>query len=150
MQLRHVTVEGPARDRFATPVLAQLAALCWRKVVTGREVLLVTSSTGRWILPKGWPIGGKSAGQAALTEAWEEAGVSRAKVSRKPLGSFMAAKRTLAGDDLPCLTKVYAVKVQETRDDYPEKDRRDRIWVSPADAAGMVVEDGLRDILLAF
>jgi 8-oxo-dGTP pyrophosphatase MutT (NUDIX family) len=150
MSLQPKPAEGPARQRFASPVMSQLAALCWRKGDTGREVLLITSSTGRWILPKGWPIGGKTAGEAALTEAWEEAGVSRAKVARKPVGSFMAAKRTLAGDDLPCLTKVYAVKVQETQDDFPEKDRRDRRWVSPVDAANMVTEDGLRDILLAF
>ena len=141
---------GPNADsaRNLRPALNQLAALCWRKGAAGLEVLLVTSSTGRWILPKGWPIDGKSAGQAALTEAWEEAGVAKGKVSRRPLGAFIGLKRMADGDDLPCLTQVYAVKVQRTEEEFPERDRRGRIWVAVAAAAQMVAEDGLRDILL--
>lgn len=137
-------------DRHIQPVHAQLAALCWRKANGGREVLLVTSSTGRWILPKGWPINGLHPGDAALVEAWEEAGVKKGKVTRKPLGAFLGAKRSLAGDDEPSVTKVFAVKVEQTVTDYPEADRRDRIWVSPAQAAELVDEDGLREILRAF
>jgi 8-oxo-dGTP pyrophosphatase MutT (NUDIX family) len=150
MSLQPRPADVAAAKRFSVPVLTQLAALCWRQGADGREVLLVTSSTGRWILPKGWPMGGKSAADTALTEAWEEAGVSRAKVTRKPLGSFLSAKRTETGDDLPCKTHVYAVKVRETQDDFPEKDRRARRWVTPAVAADLVTEDGLRDILRAF
>jgi 8-oxo-dGTP pyrophosphatase MutT (NUDIX family) len=150
MSLQPRPADGPAAKRFALPVLTQLAALCWRQGDQGREVLLVTSSTGRWILPKGWPMSGKSGADTVMTEAWEEAGVSRAKVARKPLGSFLSAKRTEAGDDLPCKTHVYAVKVRECVDDFPEKDRRERQWVSPDRAAEMVTEDGLRDILRAF
>lgn len=148
MSLQPIAGLGPEQLRFAAPSLRQLAALCWRKGAAGIEILLVTSSTGRWILPKGRPIGGKSPGQAALTEAWEEAGVSKGKVDRHPLGSFIGLKRTLQGDDLPCQTRVYAVKVLRTAEDFPERDRRGRIWVSPSAAAAMVAEDGLRDILL--
>ena len=136
--------------RHTEPQLVQLAALCWRKGSEGREVLLVTSSSGRWILPKGWPIEGKSPAEAALTEAWEEGGVVRGKASRKPVGSYMAAKRTAFGDDVPCLHRVYAIKVREEAQDFPEAHRRDRLWVSPEEAACMVDEDGLRDILRAF
>ena len=140
----------PESARHVRPSLNQLAALCWRPKQDGSgvEVLLVTSSTGRWILPKGWPMSGKSPAQAAMTEAWEEAGVSKGKVSRRALGSFIGLKRTLAGDDLPCQTKVYAVKVQKTSKDFPESNRRGLIWVNPRTAATMVTEDGLRDILL--
>ena len=146
----------PALSRAAPPRshtephLVQLAALCWRKGEEGREVLLVTSSSGRWILPKGWPMEGKSPSEAALTEAWEEGGVVRGKASRKPVGAYMATKRTTAGDDLPCLHRVFAIKVRETADDFPEAHRRDRVWVSPEQAASMVDEDGLRDILRNF
>lgn len=134
----------------SAPLHAQLAALCWREVDGQREVLLVTSSTGRWILPKGWPIGGKRNSDTAKLEAWEEAGVRRGKVDRRPLGSFIAIKRTLAGDDEPCELQVFAIEVQKTVDDYPEKDVRDRVWVSPGVAATMVDEDGLRDIFAKF
>ena len=139
-----------APSRHTDPQLVQLAALCWRKGKEGREVLLVTSSSGRWILPKGWPMEGKTPAEAALTEAWEEGGVLRGKASRKPLGAYAAVKRTPRGDDLLCLHRVFAVKVRESSDDFPECHRRDRAWVSPAKAAEMVDEDGLRDILRRF
>ena len=136
--------------RHLEPRFAQLAALCWRKAKNGPEVLLVTSSSGRWILPKGWPIEGKTHAQAALTEAWEEAGVTRGKAARKPLGSYVAIKRTSEGDDLPCLHHVYAIKVREAVDVFPEAHRRDRVWVTPEEAARLVDEDGLREILRSF
>ncbi|WP_373353994.1 NUDIX hydrolase [Pseudoroseicyclus sp. CXY001] len=135
------------RKAFTGPKHRQLAALCLRKGSEGTEVLLVTSSEGRWILPKGWPISGLSPGETAMQEAWEEGGVKRGKVGRKALGSFMATKITEAGDEEPCLLDVFAVKVSKTVSDYPEADRRDRIWVSPEKAAEMVTEDGLREIL---
>lgn len=148
-------------------LLTQLAALCWRKADRrpdgpgapsgpggpggpAREVLLVTSSSGRWILPKGWPVAGRSEGEAALREAWEEGGVSRGKLGRRPVGEYLAIKRTPEGDDLPCLHRVFAIKVRETVDEFPEAHRRDRVWVPPEAAAGMVDEDGLRDILRRF
>jgi 8-oxo-dGTP pyrophosphatase MutT (NUDIX family) len=124
--------------------------LCWRKGKTGREVLLVTSSSGRWILPKGWPMNGKTDGEAALVEAWEEGGVARGKVARRPLGAYVAIKRTAEGDDLPCLHKVFAIKVREQAAAWPEQGRRDRRWMPPEAAAAVVDEDGLRDILLDF
>jgi hypothetical protein len=133
------------------PPLTQLAALCWRALPGGgREVLLVTSSNGRWILPKGWPIGGQTAVRTALTEAWEEGGVKKARALRRPVGSYMATKITADGDALPCLHKVYAVEVHKTVDDFPERDRRERLWLSPAAAADLVQEEGLKDILRRF
>ena len=146
MSPRSNTARKAVSVRHALPLHSQLAALCWRQTDDGPEVLLVTSSNGRWILPKGWPIDGKSAPFAAKTEAWEEAGVKKGKVGRRPLGSYMATKRTLAGDEEPCLLKVYAIRVQKTADEYPEAQTRDRIWVRPDQAARMVDEDGLRDI----
>lgn len=146
MSPRSNTARKSVAPRHALPLHSQLAALCWRETAEGREVLLVTSSNGRSILPKGWPIDGKSAPLAAKTEAWEEAGVKKGKVGRRPLGSYMATKRTLSGDEEPCLLKVYAIRVQKTSDNYPEAETRDRIWVKTEDAARMVDEDGLRDI----
>ena len=54
----------------------QVAALVWRKAGPEPEILLVTSRiSGHWLLPKGWPMEGKSAAESALQEAFEEAGV---------------------------------------------------------------------------
>lgn len=146
-----MTHSGPApsvgKAARVAPVQTQLAALCHRKGKAGREVLLVTSSNGRWILPKGWPIDGLKPVQAAMVEAWEEAGVKKGKAERKPVGSFAGIKRFGDGREVPCVTKVFSVKVQKTATDYPESDRRDRIWVSPKKAMKMVEEEGLKEII---
>ncbi len=150
MSLQPSAARQSAARSHATPLFTQLAALCWRMTEAGREVLLVTSSSGRWILPKGWPIAKKTGAHTAMAEAWEEAGVKKGKVSRRPVGSFLATKRTLAGDDEPCLLRVYAIRVDKTAEIYPESEARDRIWVTPDQAATMVDEDGLRDIFAKF
>jgi len=144
-------VRRTAHDPQNPPRMTQLAALCWRKTPDKeREVLLVTSSTGRWILPKGWPIGGKRPVETALTEAWEEGGVKKARAVRRPLGNYIATKITTDGDELPCLHKVFAVEVRKMVDDFPERDRRERLWVHPKVAAELVHEDGLKEILREF
>lgn len=125
----------------------QLAALCWRKAGKAVEVLLVTSSNGRWILPKGWPIDGKSPAEAALVEAWEEGGVKKGRVSKKPLGEFDSVKCLDDGREEPCRIRVFEVKVEKVKGDYPEADRRDRRWVSPEAACEMVTDEGLKAIL---
>ena len=132
------------------PPVLQLAALCHRETDKGREVLLVTSSHGRWILPKGWPIEGKTGGETALQEAWEEAGVKSGKVDKAPVGTYPTIKRTDNGPELPCEMTVYAVKVKDVANDYPEAHRRDRRWVSLDEACELVDDDGLRDILATF
>jgi 8-oxo-dGTP pyrophosphatase MutT (NUDIX family) len=132
---------------YTTPIHRQLAALCHRKGEKGREVLLVTSSEGRWILPKGWPMEGKHDSEAALVEAWEEAGVREGKVKRKPIGTFIAVKQSKHGDEDICITRVFEVKAKKVLDIYPEVKRRDRRWVSAKAAARLVTEDGLREIL---
>ena len=67
---------------------AQFAALPWRRNAAGEtEVMLITSrETHRWVIPKGWPIKGKSSAKSAAQEAFEEAGV-RGKVGKKPVGT---------------------------------------------------------------
>jgi 8-oxo-dGTP pyrophosphatase MutT (NUDIX family) len=128
----------------------QLAALCYRIGQKGREVLLVTSSNGRWILPKGWPIDGLKARDAALQEAWEEGGVRKGKVAKKPLGSFLGIKRYDNGTEVACKTKVFEVKVRDLAKDYPEAEQRDRMWVTPKKAAKLVDEAGLKEILTGY
>ncbi len=132
------------------PPALQLAALCHRNTPQGREVLLVTSSHGRWILPKGWPIDGMNGGETALQEAWEEAGVKKGKVTKAPVGTFSTIKRFDTGQEVPCDTTVYAVKVNEVANDYPEADKRERRWLPAQEAADLVDEPGLRDLLTSF
>ena len=67
----------------------QVAALPFRYVAPGSlEVLIITSrETGRFIIPKGWPMKGRADPEAAAIEAREEAGVV-GKINRKPIGRY--------------------------------------------------------------
>ena len=54
----------------------QYACLPWRLDGGRLKVMLITSrGTGRWVLPKGWPMIGVSGVESAVQEALEEAGV---------------------------------------------------------------------------
>jgi len=135
---------------FRRPSVVQLAALCHRPGPGGLEVLLVRSSRGRWILPKGWPIDGLNGAQTAMREAWEEGGVSGGKPAKRALGFFDTVKRLDSGTEMPCETHVYAVAVHETQPEFPESEARDPTWASVGDAIDMVDEKGLKDILAEF
>lgn len=131
------------------PKRVQVAALCFRSREDGKkDVLLITSrDTGRWILPKGWPIDGLDAADAAMQEAWEEAGVTNGKVSPVPVGTFEYNKRFDSGAPVPCVTDVFAIEVGELANDYPEQSERQRKWVSTSEAATMVDEPELQRLL---
>ncbi len=61
------------------------------------EVLLLTSrDTGRWVIPKGWPMEGMKAHAVAEREAFEEAGV-RGTVQKEPFGFFHYEKKLKNG-----------------------------------------------------
>jgi len=135
------------RPLVKRPRALQMAALCHRDTEDGREVLLVTSSHGRWILPKGWPIDGKTGGETALQEAWEEAGVKSGTVEKTPFGTFMTTKRMDDGPDLACETSVYAIKVKKTSRNFPESNKRERRWVKVPEALNMIEDPGLRRLL---
>ncbi len=133
------------------PKRLQVAALCYREDEAGGQVLLVTSrETGRWIIPKGWPIPGLNSPDAAMQEAWEEAGVTKGQLSAESIGSYIYDKRLKTGWAVPVETLVYPVAVEELADDFPESDERQRLWVDPEDAARLVQEPGLRLILRDF
>ena len=146
-QLRHAW-DGYFRPMLRRPPRLQVAALCWRTGEAGREVLLVTSrGTGRWILPKGWPIRGKDAPAAALQEAWEEAGVSDGDAKDEAIGSYTYTKTYDEGWCFPVEILVYPVEVRSLSAVFPEAHQRNRMWVSPEEAANLVQETELKSIL---
>lgn len=133
------------------PKRVQVAALCYRDTDKGKVVLLITSrDTGRWILPKGWPIDGLDGPGAALQEAWEEAGVKKADIETDPIGLYEYAKGLGEGMTVPVEARVYLTRVHDLSDDYPESDLRKRAWFSPQEAANLVDEPDLKAILRAF
>ncbi len=131
-------------------VRTQFAALCYEEVKGKLRILLITTrGTGRWIIPRGWPMDGKTPSETARIEAWEEAGVV-GKVSEQSLGLF-SYNRDLGDDpDVPCVAMVYPVKVKSLADDFPEAGQRDRVWLSPKKAATRVAEPELAQIIRNF
>lgn len=106
------------------------------------RVCLVTSSSGRrWVVPKGQIDPGHTAGEAALVEAWEEAGLVGA-LDPDPLGSYAYEK---LGRELHVI--VYRMAVTEVRDEWPERALRTRAWVTLDDALDRIDEPGLRNLL---
>lgn len=125
----------------------QLAALAWRSGPDGLELLLVTSRISRrWLIPKGWPISGKSDAESALQEAYEEAGVL-AQASKAPVGEYRYIKLLKDGTSVPCTVHVYALSVDEQLADWPERNQRDRRWFKPEEAAAAVTEPDLARFL---
>lgn len=136
------------RPMLRRPKRLQVAALCYTQDGPKKKVLLITSrDTGRWIIPKGWPIKGLDAPGAALQEAWEEAGVRNGDVTQDAVGTYGYDKELKTGLPVSVETLVYPVKVTDLQDDFPEAGQRQRKWVSPAKAAKMVDEPELQEIL---
>jgi 8-oxo-dGTP pyrophosphatase MutT (NUDIX family) len=138
------------RSLLWNPPAVQVAALCHRLGDAGPEVLLVSSlDTRRWIIPKGWPMDGKSLAQAAEIEAWEEAGV-KGQISLKPMGYFHYDKRQKGGVNRRCRVAVFPLLVETLADEFPEANRRDRKWFTTDIASQKVAEPELQAILQRF
>ncbi|NPD70016.1 NUDIX hydrolase (plasmid) [Lichenicola cladoniae] len=122
----------------------QHAALPYRRTLTGAlEILLLTSrGTGRWIIPKGWPMKGRKGWQTAALEALQEAGVS-GRISKKPIGFFAASKTLPDGDDRLMTIKVYPLLVKSELETWDERDERQRVWFARDKAINLVSEGGL-------
>lgn len=133
----------------APAVAEQIGAFCFRVREEKLEFLLVTSSRGRWILPKGWPMAGRCAAQVAAIEAWEEAGVRKGKASSDPVLTFEDVKQTKRRGTFTTRIAVHSLPVLQMAADYPEADERKRRWVTLDEAAKLVTSESLRDALRA-
>lgn len=139
-----------AQGAEAGAMRMQYAALCWRKGEAGVEVLLITSrDTGRWVIPKGWPMPDLSPEAAAAREAWEEAGVEGV-VNPVSLGSFGYLKDMAADPAVPCAVEVYDLQVESLASKFPEKAERKRQWFRPDEAATLVREPDLASLIESF
>lgn len=110
------------------------------------EVMLVTSrTTQRFIIPKGWPMKGKSARKVAALEAREEAGVT-GKALREPVGRYRYWKR-LSDCFVPIEVTVYLVVVSAVTGEWKEQSARRRAWLSLDDALTLIDEPELAAIV---
>ncbi|TPL59795.1 NUDIX hydrolase [Mesorhizobium sp. B2-4-2] len=127
--------------------IRQVAAIPFRLDQRGDiEVMLVTSrTTRRFIVPKGWPMKGKSGRKAATIEAQEEAGVL-GKTLKQPAGTYSYWKR-LANRFVRVDVIVYLLEVTQELADWQEAKRRQRAWLAPADAAMLIDEPELSTLV---
>jgi 8-oxo-dGTP pyrophosphatase MutT (NUDIX family) len=129
----------------------QFSALPYRLKKKGEiEVMLISSlDTGRWIIPKGWPMDGMRPAEAAAQEAWEEAGI-RGRVYDEVIGLYSYAKWLDEELSIPCIVLVFALEVSRSDDAYPEAGQRKRKWMSLKKAAQRVDEPELKQIIATF
>lgn len=141
----------PSAASGARPPSLQVGALCWRLSSKGRlRILLITSrDTGRWVIPKGWTMKKRTDAEAAAREAWEEAGVE-GQVGSRPIGLYTYRKILSGGAWIPCAVRVFALRVQAMRRDYPETGQRTSKWFSPEKAARNVAEPDLAALIRRF
>ena len=126
----------------------QYAALPYRHFDDqGLQVMLITSrGTGRWIVPKGWPMAGLKPWRAAAREAYEEAGIV-GEIEKRAAGRYDYQKRFDDGTVTTCEVDVFPLRVQEELPRWPEQDQRTRRWFSPEEASALVEEAGLQSLL---
>ena len=145
---------GDSPDRAGSRFIRQIAALPYRTDGPGVDaavrVLLITSRENkRWVIPKGNPTSGMTEHAAAALEADEEAGV-RGLVCPTPLGSYRYRKRQRNGASLMVDVDVFPLAVNRELDHWKEQSQRERRWVSLNDAAQMVDEPDLADLIRSF
>jgi len=132
-------------------VRLQSGALPWRiKRRKKAEVLLVTARrSGRWMIPKGWPMAGKSLADSAAQEAFEEAGI-KGKIEDEPIGTFRHVKQHLLFGRLEVDILVHPLAVERELGDWPERGERTRKWFGLAEAAKRVDSEELGKLIVDF
>lgn len=109
------------------------------------KVCMVSSSDGkRWVFPKGRVEQGENAGETALREVWEEAGLLGSL--EDTLGSYLYEK-----DDKKHFAVVFRMSILEEVKCWPESVKRERCWLNPSEAAERLSRGDtyLRTVLLS-
>ena len=128
----------PANHRAAFRAAVQVAAVCYRRQAQGLEFLLVRTSSGKWIFPKGRAHSLLSDSEAALREAWEEAGVLGC-IEPECFHSFWYSKDPERDfDDTAILMKAYLLEVLHQYE--PQEEDRTPTWFAPAEARDRLAE----------
>jgi 8-oxo-dGTP pyrophosphatase MutT (NUDIX family) len=122
--------------------IPQASAISFRRRGETIEFCLITSMGGnRWGFPKGIIEGDDSPETTALKEAAEEAGL-HGRIIGPPLGTYRYQKW---GADLDVV--VYLMEVEKADEKWQEAELRERIWLSPEQAASRIDRDEIAALL---
>ncbi|CTQ32247.1 NUDIX hydrolase [Jannaschia rubra] len=125
----------------------QIAAMPLRWKGEKVQVLMITSrDTGRWVVPKGWTMKDVKPWAAAAIEALEEAG-AKGHIAREVFGTYSYDKMLDDGTAQPCRVSVYPMIVDRLKSDWKEKGQRKRKWFALTEAADLVDEPELAEML---
>src|SRR5262245_18108223 len=91
----------------------------------GRVCLVLSKSGKRWVVPKGHIEDGQNAGETALQEAWEEAGLV-GTLYPEPVGSYLYERSGITYHVI-----AFRMQVTVVTGDWPERNRRLRRWLRP-------------------
>ena len=133
----------------SSAVPLQSGALAWR--LRGKkkaEILLVTGRrSGRWMIPKGWPMPGKTLADSAVQEAFEEGGIE-GTVDPRPFGTFRHVKQHLLLGAIEVDIIVHLLAVTKELNDWPERYERTRKWFELEEAASRVDSAQLKKMIV--
>jgi len=103
-----------------------------------RILLVRTTRSKRWSIPKGKARSDLTLAANAAKEAFEEAGV-KGEIAPSSAGMFRTTKRIWYGDAI-IEVWVYFLKVTEQLKHWPEEGKRQTKWVSCQEAAKVLNE----------
>lgn len=131
-------------------VIRQVAVLPFRRNQQGQlEILLMTSrGTGRFVIPKGWPMKGKPDWKAAALEAKQEAGLI-GRTDPIPIGGFHYWKR-LKTIFVPVEVVVYPMEVTQELPRWREHGLRNKAWLRVPQAVALIDEPELITLIDRF
>lgn len=120
---------------------ARHGVLPWRMARKGGlRILLVDAADGGWTVPAGAPAAGRASFLSAALHAFEEAGVI-GEIDTVPLYGAAGGGRGLL---------LFAMKVRGTLSHWKRQGERQRRWISPQEAAGLVRDPVLAAAIRAF
>jgi len=105
------------------------------------KILLVSTASGNWTIPKGVVERHLTPAQSAAQEAFEEGGI-RGAVREPSVGSFEYEKWGGV-----CKVEVFEMDVTEVLDQWPENTVRERQWLTLEEASSRVHSKPLAEFL---
>jgi 8-oxo-dGTP pyrophosphatase MutT (NUDIX family) len=120
----------------------QAGVIPFRRRKDGIEVCLIRNKgRKKWKLPKGFVDPGETVQQAALKEAWEEAGLT-GRIVGDTIGSYDYEKW-----DLKLTVSMYLMEVTEQENEWEESRFRERRWSRVDDAFDALKKHPVRPLL---
>lgn len=151
MMLHPTTAGSRPKENDDNPAIGEIGALPWR---IGRdknpEILLITNRKGvHWTLPKGRPAKGRTADRSAALRAFEQVGII-GRTHPVAVGRYSYARPDENSPAGQCQVTVFGLHVKGTLVSWQERKRLKRRWFGMDEAAQIVGDPGLANLLEQF